>query len=145
MFIGQHTSSLDNKNRLAIPAQFRDWLKEGVYVTQGFDRNLLLLTCDAFDEILRRVKGMNMADPTSRLLFRMLLGSAAKLDLDKNGAIQLPKELVEFAGIERDTRVVGQGDYIEVWSPMLWREQQVSLNNVEANAHRFTSLSLCTG
>jgi MraZ protein len=145
MFIGQHNSSLDVKNRLALPTRYKGMLAEGVYITQGFDRNLLLLTCDAFEEVLRRIRGMNIADPTARLLLRMFLGSATKVDLDRSGSIILPQELIEFANIEKDALLIGQGDYFEVWAPQLWKEQEISLNNVEANSHRFSALTICTG
>ena len=145
MFIGLHNSSLDSKRRLALPTRYKGLLAEGVYVTQGFDRNLLLLTGDAFDSISRRIKGMNMADPLARLLFRMIFGSATKLDLDKNGSILVPDGLIDFAGIEDEILLVGQGDYFELWSPKAWKEQEISLNNVEANSHRFSALTICTG
>jgi MraZ protein len=145
MFIGHHTSTLDAKNRLAIPVHYQWLLNKGIYITQGFDRNLLLLTSDAFDEILHQIKQMNMADPSARLLFRMLLGSAAKLEFDKQGSIQVPAGLLEFAGIEKSVMLIGQGDFLELWAPRLWKEQEVSLNNVEANVNRFATLTICTG
>jgi division/cell wall cluster transcriptional repressor MraZ len=88
---------------------------------------------------------MNMADPSARLLFRMLLGSAAKLEFDKQGSIQVPAGLLEFAGIEKSVMLIGQGDFLELWAPKLWKEQEVSLNNVEANVNRFATLTICTG
>ena len=145
MFIGLHTTSLDGKHRLPLPARYKGALAGGVYVTQGFDRNLLLLTDSAFEVVARQIKAMNMADPVARLLFRMILGCAAQLIVDKNGCILLPQELIDFSGIENDALVVGQGEYFEIWSPQQWKEQEISLSNVEANAYRFSSLSLCTG
>lgn len=145
MFIGLHNTALDAKHRLALPARYKGVLAEGVYVTQGFDRNLLLLTRDAFEAVARQIKGMNMADPLARLLFRMLLGSATRLELDKNGSILLPQDLMDFASIRTDATLVGQGNYFEIWTPDLWKEQVNSLNNVEANSHRFASLTLSTG
>lgn len=144
MFIGLHNTSLDGKHRLALPPRYMGQLAEGVYVAQGFDRNLMLLTHDAFEAVARRIKGMNMADPLARLLFRMILGSATRLDLDKNGCIIVPQELIDFANIQDEAYLVGQGDYFEIWSPLFWKEQEISLNNAEANAHRFSALTLCT-
>lgn len=145
MFLGLHNTSLDAKHRLAFPAQYKGTLAEGVYVTQGFDRNLLLLTSNAFEVVARQIKGMNMADPLARLLFRMILGSATRLELDNNHSVILPQELMDFANIKTDATLVGQGNYFELWTPELWKEQETSLNNVEANSHRFASLSLSTG
>jgi len=145
MFIGLHNTSLDSKHRLAFPARYKGMLAEGVYVTQGFDRNLLLLTSDAFEVVARQIQGMNMANPLARLLFRMILGSATRLELDKNNSVLLPRELLDFANIKTDATLVGQGNYFEIWTPELWKEQENSLNNVEANSHRFESLSISTG
>lgn len=145
MFIGLHNTSLDSKHRLALPVRYKGMLAEGVYVTQGFDRNLLLLTSDAFEVVARQIKGMNMADPLARLLFRMILGSATRLELDKNNSVLLPQELMDFANIKTDATLVGQGNYFEIWTPELWKEQENSLNNVEANSQRFASLSISTG
>jgi MraZ protein len=145
MFIGLHNTSLDSKHRLALPTRYRGTLAGGVYITQGFERDLLLMSSDAFEAVVRQIKGMNMADPLARLLFRMILGSATRLELDKNGCILIPQELIEFANIENDALLVGQGDYFELWTPNLWKEQEISLNNVEANSYRFASLSICTG
>ena len=145
MFIGLHNTFLDAKHRLALPARYKGMLAEGVYVTQGFDRNLLLLSSDAFEVVARQIKGMNMADPLARLLFRMILGSATRLELDKNNSVLLPQELLDFANIKTDVTLVGQGNYFEIWTPELWKEQENSLNNVEANSHRFASLSISTG
>jgi len=145
MFIGLHNTFLDAKHRLALPARYKGMLAEGVYVTQGFDRNLLLLTSNAFEVVARQIKGMNMADPLARLLFRMILGSATRLELDKNNSVLLPQELLDFANIKTDVTLVGQGNYFEIWTPELWKEQENSLNNVEANSHRFASLSISTG
>ena len=145
MFIGLHNTFLDAKHRLALPARYKGMLAEGIYVTQGFDRNLLLLTSNAFEVVARQIKGMNMADPLARLLFRMILGSATRLELDKNNSVLLPQELLDFANIKTDVTLVGQGNYFEIWTPELWKEQENSLNNVEANSHRFASLSISTG
>lgn len=145
MFIGLHNTSLDAKHRLALPTRYKGMLAEGVYVTQGFDRNLLLLTSDAFEVVARQIKGLNMADPLARLLFRLILGSATRLELDRNNSVILPQELLDFANIKTDATLVGQGNYFEIWTPDLWKEQENSLNNVEANSHRFASLSISTG
>jgi len=145
MFIGQLHSPLDRKNRLTLPPRYKGKFSGSVYVTQGFDRNLMLLPGGVFREILDSLRGMNIADPVARLLFRMILGSATQLTPDTKDGLAIPKELIEFAGIEREVVLVGQGDYLEVWSPGGWQEQEISLSNVEANSHRFASLTICTG
>jgi MraZ protein len=144
MFLGQYQHSLDDKNRLTVPSRFRELLAEGAFVAQGFDRNLMVLTTTAFEQVYERLNAMNMADPSARLLRRLILGSAYQLEVDKAGRILLPQNLREFAGLKEDAVLVGQGDYFEVWTPQSWHEQQVKIEDAEANAQRFATLNIAT-
>lgn len=144
MFLGQYQHSLDDKNRLTIPARFRELLSDGAFVTQGFDRNLMVLTTGAFEQVYERLNAMNIADPSARLLRRMILGNAYQVEIDKAGRILLPQPLREFAALDGEVVLVGQGDYFEVWSPQAWQEQQQKLADIEANVQRFATLNLTT-
>jgi MraZ protein len=144
MFLGQYQHSFDDKNRLTVPSRFRELLAEGAFVAQGFDRNLMVLTTKAFEQVYERLNAMNMADPSARLLRRLILGSAYQLEVDKAGRILLPQNLREFAGLEGEAVLVGQGDYFEVWTPQSWHEQQVKIDDAEANAQRFATLNIAT-
>ena len=44
MFLGQFQHNLDDKGRLMIPARFRELLDGRAYITQGFDRCLMVMT-----------------------------------------------------------------------------------------------------
>lgn len=144
MFLGQYQHTLDEKNRLTVPARFRELLSEGAFVTQGFDRNLMVLTQAAFEQVYARLNAMNMADPSARLLRRLILGNAYQVEIDKAGRMLLPQPLREFAALDGEAVIVGQGDYFEVWSPQAWQEQQQKLADAEANAQRFAALNLST-
>ena len=142
MFLGQHPSSVDDKNRLAVPERFRSQLAKGAYITQGFDRNLVILSADAFQGIYERFTAMNIADPLARMLLRMLLGTASELEIDATGSITVPQALRDFAGLEAEAVLVGQGRYFEVWTPALWQKQTLRLQDAEANAERFAGLMI---
>jgi MraZ protein len=142
MFLGQYQHSLDTKGRLIVPARFRDDLAEGGFVTRGFDRCLMVMTLDYFEAVYQRINAMNLADPATRELRRLFFANAYSITPDKVGRINLPPDLRQFAQIETDTTVAGQGEYFEIWTPSLWQEQVNSLENAEANAQRFTALDL---
>lgn len=144
MFLGKYSSTLDEKNRLAVPAAYKEQVAEGVYVTQGFDRNLLVLTSGAFEEIYRRIKSLNIADPQARLLLRMILSTADRSGTNPRGYISIRGELKEFAGLDGEVLFVGQGDYLEIWSVELWHKQEVELQDADANASRFSNLTVAT-
>jgi MraZ protein len=142
LFLGQYRYSFDDKDRLMIPARFRELLADGAFLTQGFDRNLVILTPGAFQEIYQLIMALNVADPLARFLLRMILGNATQLEVDESGRIVLPEHLREFANLTAEAVLVGQGDYFEIWSPTLWSQQQATLQDAEANTMRFVSLNL---
>lgn len=143
MFLGQFRHNLDDKGRLTVPARFRDLLlADGAYVMQGFDQNLMVLTSPKFDTLSERIKTMSMTDPTARLLRRLLFSTAAPVEVDKVGRILLPQFLREHATLSSEAVVVGMGDYFEIWSPVLWSAQAEMLGDAQANADRFSALSL---
>ena len=143
MFLGQFQHNLDDKGRLMIPARYRDLLAAGAYITQGFDKCLMVMTDEYFKQVYDRINNMNLADPTARMLRRLILSNAYPVEVDKVGRILMPQNLRTFLGIENGELIVaGQGEYFEVWTPALWSEQMTQLQDVEANNARFSTLDL---
>ena len=142
MFFGQYHYPFDENYRVEIPENFRELLAGQVVVTQGFDRNILVLSVEAFQDLTKLVMSLNIADPLARGLMRMLLGNASYSKIDQAGSISLQAPLKEFAGIQTGVVLVGQGKYFEVWSQALWQQQELYLQDAEANSQRFTSMNL---
>jgi MraZ protein len=126
-----------------MPSAFKAELTGGAYMTQGFDRNLQVLTAGAFQELYRRTAALNTADPLARLLLRLFLGSAVEVPQPRTN-VAIPDNLKEYAGLQQNVLLIGQGDYFEIWSPDLWSEQESQLRDAEANASRFATLTLGT-
>jgi MraZ protein len=143
MFLGQFQHNLDDKGRLMIPARFRELLEGGAFITQGFDKCLMVMTESYFKQVYERIEAMNLADPTARLLRRLILSNAYSVETDKVGRILVPQNLRAFLGIENGELIVaGQGEYFEVWTPALWSEQMAQVQDTEANNARFSTLDL---
>jgi len=142
MFLNQYQHSFDDKGRLTIPSKFRELPAEGAFVVQGLDRNLMILPPPVFQILYDRLMAMNLTDPTARLLRRIIMGNALRVAPDGAGRILLSPNLKEYADLKENVVFVGQGDYFEIWSPELWKEQEVQVNDAEANAQRFAALDL---
>jgi len=142
LFYGQYNRSIDKHHRLEIPAGLRAALDGRVVITQGFDRNLLALPVDAFKDLARLVSALNIADPLARGLMRLLLGNAAYCEIDQTGSVVVPAALEQLAELQAEAVWVGQGKYLEIWSQALWRDQELSLQDAEANSQRFSSMNL---
>lgn len=142
MFLGQYEHTIDDKGRLTIPSRFRDLLEEGAYITQGFDRNLMVLTTSTFQQMYQSVNEMNMTDPTARLLKRLIFANADRAEFDNHGRILIPQFLRQAVNLDGPAVIVGVGDYFEIWSQAQWAEQTAQLQDVDANAQRFAALNL---
>ena len=143
MFLSQFQHNLDDKGRLMIPARYRDLLAAGAFITQGFDKCLMVMTDAYFKEVYERINNMNMADASARMLRRLILSNAYPVEVDKVGRILVPQNLREFLGVASgELTVAGQGDYFEVWPPADWKTQMDNLQDVEANQQRFATLDL---
>jgi len=143
MFLSHYQHNLDDKGRLMIPARYRDLLAgSGAYITQGFDKCLMVMTEDYFKQVYERLEAMNLADQTARLLRRLILSNAYPVEVDKVGRILVPQNLRAFLQLEGEAIVAGQGEYFEVWKPVDWNEQMAQLQDTEANNARFSTLDL---
>jgi transcriptional regulator MraZ len=145
MFLGQYQHNLDEKGRLMIPARYRELLAAGAFITQGFDKCLMVMTDLHFKEVYDRINAMNMADPNARLLRRHILSNAYSVEIDRVGRILVPGNLRQIIGLENEAIVAGQGEYFEVWNPADWNEQMDQLQDVETNNQRFATLDLSRG
>src|SRR5512135_2499455 len=142
MFLGTYQHNLDEKGRLMIPARFREQLDGGAYITQGFDRCLMVMTGEYFRQVYADVNSTSLTDPNARLLRRMILANAFQVDIHKVGRVLLPQTLREFAALDGEAIVAGQGEYFEVWTPAAWGEQVKQMQDTETNNQRFAALNL---
>lgn len=145
MFVGEYSHSVDDKGRLTVPSKFRAPLAEGCFVSRGFDRNLIIYTKSDFELIAGKASRLSLTNPEHRDLWRVFYGAAHEDTPDGQGRVQIPQFLRDYAGLDGDVRLVGVGQFIEVWAAPAWAEKLQSLNNSAANAERFASLDLSTG
>ncbi|HVY66018.1 MAG TPA: division/cell wall cluster transcriptional repressor MraZ [Gammaproteobacteria bacterium] len=124
MLRGATKVTLDAKGRLAIPVRYRERLMtraEGHLVaTVDRDCCLLIYPLPDWEEIERKLTRLPALNKQSRLLQRLMLGHATELDMDSHGRILLTRELREFAGLDRQAMLVGQGNKFELWSEERW-------------------------
>ena len=122
MFLGEYQHSADEKGRVVLPRKFGDGLSDGCVITKGQDRCLYVFAMDRWDEELEKMKRLPRSDRRARSFSRSFFAGAADVQLDKQGRIQVPPVLREFAGLDRDVTVVGVADRIEIWSTERWQE-----------------------
>lgn len=131
MFLGNYKVTLDDKGRLAIPACFRQELREvhgnkAVIALEVVDLTAInLYTPNVWRKIEQQVSdlpnmGASSAAKTARWLQRVLLGGAKLVDIDDSGRILLSKEHRSAAGLSKKVRLVGQSYKLEIWAEEAW-------------------------
>lgn len=145
MFLGQFAHNVDAKGRLTVPVRFRASLAAGAFVTQGFERNLMVYTTDSFERLAKRANLLSSTDPEARAVRRMIFGGATEVSLDSVGRILIPPFLREFAELKEEVTVVGVGEYFEIWSTQAWLKELASVTDAESNSRRFAAFDLSAG
>ena len=125
MFRGVATFNLDAKGRMAIPAKFRKHLDvscEGrlVITIDHSDHCLQVYPLPEWETVEQKLSALPSLNPQVRRLKRMLLGYATECEMDSNGRILLPAKLREFAGLDKNIVMIGQGNKFELWDEQSW-------------------------
>lgn len=120
MFLGTHAPKLDDKGRLALPSKFREALSDGVVITKGQDRSLVVWPASEFEHYAARIREASRSDARARSYSRVLFSSAFDQVPDKQGRINLPAPLRDYAGLDRDCVVVGNHATVEIWEVGAW-------------------------
>jgi MraZ protein len=141
MLLGEYEHTLDDKNRLTLPAKVRQALGGGVVVTRGMDGCLFVFTREGWDEfVVARLQGLNPFSREARQMSRFMFAGATETEVDKQGRIMLPPALIEHADLGRDVVVAGVRDHVEIWDRAAWRKQLKEVEgSVELVAERLAA------
>ncbi|WP_419535415.1 division/cell wall cluster transcriptional repressor MraZ [Endozoicomonas sp.] len=129
MFRGVNAINLDAKGRLAIPARYRQVLRDrcdgALVATIDTDEPCLLIyPLDEWELIQQKIEALPSFHPMTRRIQRLLIGHATDVELDGNGRILIPPLLREYAGLEKRSILLGQGKKFELWDELCWNERR---------------------
>jgi MraZ protein len=124
LFLGEFEHSIDDKSRLAVPARFRPTLQEGLVITRGLDRCLVIWDVDSWRAQAERVRSLNPWQADARRLQRHFFSGAVQTQPDKLGRVVIPQFLRDYAQLDTDVVVVGLADRIEVWARGEWQRER---------------------
>jgi len=132
MLLGTYEHTIDDKNRLTLPAKFRESFAEGIVVTRGLDGCLYAYRRPDWDRLVEsRLATMDPFSPEGRRIQRFFFSGAAEADLDKQGRVMIPPQLLQHAQLGREVVIAGMRDHLEIWDLEAWRAE---LADVEGSA-----------
>ena len=128
-YFGQATISVDSKGRIFIPTKWHDQIGESVILhiglsRMGSGRYLELTTPEVFDAFIDRLDALPSTNRRFDQLKSMILGNSEKIFLDKQSRILLPKNLIEYANLGSEITLVGNGKYLQLWSPDAYKRSE---------------------
>ena len=133
-----------------MPTRYRERLFERcegkLVITVDRDQCLLLYPLPDWEEIERKLMRLPTLNEQARRLQRLMVGHASDVELDGHGRVLLPPKLREFAQLERNAILIGQGTRFELWDEQRWDERRDQwLNGEESSVSlpaELSSLSL---
>lgn len=116
MLMGVYQNSIDAKNRLIVPAKFRDELGFRCVLTRGLDQCLVIYPMPAWEEQQSKLATLPRTDEMARAFLRYIYANAVECEIDKQGRITLPQYLKDIAGVEKELVTIGLLDRVELWA-----------------------------
>jgi len=133
MLTGSYSIVIDIKGRVFVPAKLRFQLGERIWIVKGIDPCLSIFTQDTWQKYSDDyITNRSLDDEKARRLYRHVYGSAFELEIDKQGRINLPQNLIDYAGIDKEAVFVGCRNYIELWSAEAY-EKEMDPANLDPN------------
>lgn len=136
-FIGAHTSRVDAKGRVSVPAAFRKALGDGALICfPSFTGPVL--DCgseDLLDTLMGMIANLDFFDERREAFELSIMSESRRLPIDGDGRIKLPPALQDYAALQGQARFVGLGARFQIWRPEAHEEKLVSARKV-ALEHR---------
>jgi MraZ protein len=120
-FRGLNEHSLDSKDRITVPAQYRASFADGIVLRQGIEPCVEIWPVkEAEKDEDRTLAQLNPMSRDARRIQRRFFAHSESVDLDSAGRVRLSRQLIEYAGLEGRCVVNGVGSRLEIWSPERW-------------------------
>ena len=120
MLMGEYHHNIDEKNRLIIPAKFREELGGKVVITRGLEDCLCIYSLVEWDRIVSKLKSLPFTKKDARNFTRFFLSGATECEFDRSGRICISSPLVNYAGLSKECVIIGANDRLEIWSLKNW-------------------------
>ncbi len=122
MFTGEYEHNVDAKNRIFVPARFRDELGDSFMVARDLrGARLKLFSLAGWKEYIAPIT--EQPRKISEKALRYLHRNALQVSPDAQGRILLSRELLDYAEIDRCAVIVGCSSYVEIWSRENWARE----------------------
>ena len=124
---GSYQHNIDAKGRLTVPAKLRDTLGEKFYLTKGSDGCIFVYPESEWTSFMQRLCALPIAQAAA--VQRHFIANSSLVETDSMGRALIPKNLREYAGLEKDSMFIGVGNRAEIWSTPRYEAMCAALSN----------------
>lgn len=138
LFLGEYIVSFSGKGRLVVPKKIRILLgeKQKFTLTKGYDACLSGYREEDWIKGAQELLQSGVIVNTNLIIKRHIFSSAVELDIDEQGRVVIPSNLLEYAKLTdaKEAFVIGVGDHFEIWEVSLWKEyREIAENKINRN------------
>lgn len=120
MLLGEYSHNLDAKGRVSVPAKFREDLGHTFVVTKGLDNCLFAYSKEEWKTFEEKLKNLPLTNMNARNFIRFFFSGATECEIDKQGRINIPQNLREYASLSKDVYIIGVSTRVEIWDKEKW-------------------------
>lgn len=131
IYVGKYLRNLDSKSRLAIPSKWRfdGDTEDGYLALPDPSGCILVLPPNQAAKLYDKIEAQQLSDEDAQELQDKLFSQATFFNCDKQGRINMPDDLLEHSGIEKEAVLVGRMINFRIWSPDRWATIDPKSNN----------------
>ena len=122
MLMGEFQHNIDAKGRLIVPSKLREELGEKFVLTRGLDGCLFGYPMSEWENLEAKLNEMPLAKKDARTFVRFFYSAATECELDKQGRINIPGTLRNYAALTKGCVVIGVSNRIEIWDETRWED-----------------------
>ena len=128
MLIGEYIHTIDEKNRVSLPAKFRKELGKKIIITPGLGQCLFIFTVKEWEKVSKKLSDsendLSFLKADQRSFNRYMFGRAAEVEVDSIGRMLIPEFLQQGIKLRDKAAIIGVKDRVEVWNEKAWGEQK---------------------
>lgn len=143
MLLGEYNHNLDTKGRVSVPSKFREDLGQTFIVTKGLDNCLFAYSKQEWQTFEEKLKTLPMTNVNARNFVRFFFAGATECEVDKQGRINIPQNLREYASLTKELVIIGVATRVEIWDKTKWENYTSPENmDVEELANQMSNLGI---
>jgi MraZ protein len=139
-FYETYDCKIDDKGRLKLPSSLIKLLqssddKNFVIKRSVFQNCLEVYPMQPWEKLMKKINGLNRFVKKNADFIRMFTAGVKNVELDSSERILIPKDLKQYANLNKEIVIAGAGELFEIW------DKESYENVITANKEDFGQLT----